>query len=172
MCPRRAFLVPSGSTQHPRWNDEEQAENQADKQKRPLECGPLAKGLTPSCVIPAEAGIQFLPDMDPRFRGGDVLTFISLAGPPAQVRPVESHVIPAEAGIQFLPDMDPRFGGGDVLTFISLGGPPAQVRPVESHVIPAKAGIQFLPDVDPRFRGGDVLTFISLGGPPPQVRSE
>jgi hypothetical protein len=36
-----------------------------------------------SHVIPAKAGIQFLPDMDPRFRGGDVLTFISLGGPQA-----------------------------------------------------------------------------------------
>jgi hypothetical protein len=34
----------------------------------------------PSRVIPAQAGIQLLPDMDPRFRGGDVLTFISLGG--------------------------------------------------------------------------------------------
>jgi hypothetical protein len=34
-----------------------------------------------SHVIPAKAGIQFLPDMDPRFRGGDVLTFISASGP-------------------------------------------------------------------------------------------
>jgi hypothetical protein len=29
------------------------------------------------------AGIQFLPDMDPRFRGGDVWTFISMGGPVA-----------------------------------------------------------------------------------------
>jgi hypothetical protein len=36
-----------------------------------------------SHVIPAKAGIQFLPDMDPRFRGGDVLTFISMGGPQA-----------------------------------------------------------------------------------------
>jgi hypothetical protein len=28
----------------------------------------------------AKAGIRFLPDMDPRFRGGDVLTFISMGG--------------------------------------------------------------------------------------------
>jgi hypothetical protein len=34
-----------------------------------------------SHVIPAKAGIQFLPDMDPRFRGGDVLTFVSTGGP-------------------------------------------------------------------------------------------
>jgi hypothetical protein len=42
-----------------------------------------------SHVIPAKrvlregggAGIQFLPDMDPRFRGGDVLTFICMGGP-------------------------------------------------------------------------------------------
>jgi hypothetical protein len=34
-----------------------------------------------ACVIPAKAGIHFLPDMDPRFRGGDVLTFISMRGP-------------------------------------------------------------------------------------------
>jgi hypothetical protein len=39
-----------------------------------------------SHVIPAKAGIQLLPDMDPRFRGGDVLTFISMGGPPAHVR--------------------------------------------------------------------------------------
>jgi hypothetical protein len=38
-----------------------------------------------SHVIPAKAGIQFLRDMDPRFRGGDVLTFISIAGPQALV---------------------------------------------------------------------------------------
>jgi hypothetical protein len=31
-----------------------------------------------SLVFPAKAGIQFVPDMDPRFRGGDVLTFISM----------------------------------------------------------------------------------------------
>jgi len=37
--------------------------------------------LRESHVIPAKAGIQFLPDMDPRFRGGDVLTFISMGGP-------------------------------------------------------------------------------------------
>jgi hypothetical protein len=30
-------------------------------------------------VIPAKAGIQFLWGLDPRFRGGDVLTFISMA---------------------------------------------------------------------------------------------
>jgi hypothetical protein len=34
-----------------------------------------------SHVIPAKAGIQFFFHMDPRFRGGDVLTFISLDGP-------------------------------------------------------------------------------------------
>jgi hypothetical protein len=47
-----------------------------------------------SHVIPAKlvlrgsggAGIQFLPDMDPRFRGGDVLTFICMGGPPAHDR--------------------------------------------------------------------------------------
>jgi hypothetical protein len=32
-------------------------------------------------VIPAKAGTQFFPEMDPRFRGGDVLTFISVGGP-------------------------------------------------------------------------------------------
>jgi len=34
-----------------------------------------------SHVIPAKAGFQSLPDMDPRFRGGDVSTFISMGGP-------------------------------------------------------------------------------------------
>jgi hypothetical protein len=38
-------------------------------------------------VIPAQAGIHFLPDMDPRFRGGDVLTFISMGGPLAHGHP-------------------------------------------------------------------------------------
>jgi hypothetical protein len=37
--------------------------------------GPQAHGYSPenhpNHVIPAKAGIQFLPDMDPRFRGGD-----------------------------------------------------------------------------------------------------
>ena len=32
-------------------------------------------------VIPAKAGIQYLSEMDPRFRGGDLLTFISTGGP-------------------------------------------------------------------------------------------
>ena len=46
--------------------------------------GPEAHGNSvESHVIPAKAGIQFLPDMDPRFRGGDVLTFISMGGPQA-----------------------------------------------------------------------------------------
>ena len=39
-----------------------------------------------SHVIPAKAGIQFLPDRDPRFRGGDVLTFICMGGPLAHDR--------------------------------------------------------------------------------------
>jgi hypothetical protein len=34
-----------------------------------------------SHVIPAKAGIQFFPDMDPRFRGGDVLSFTPMGGP-------------------------------------------------------------------------------------------
>ena len=29
----------------------------------------------------AKGGIPFLPDMDPRFRGGDILTFIFMGGP-------------------------------------------------------------------------------------------
>ena len=37
-------------------------------------------------VIPAKAGIQFLRGVDPRWRGGDVSTFISMGGPPAHVR--------------------------------------------------------------------------------------
>ena len=40
-----------------------------------------APGSVESHVIPAEAGIQFFLDVDPRFRGGDVLTFISTGGP-------------------------------------------------------------------------------------------
>jgi hypothetical protein len=48
--------------------------------------GPKAhENSVESHVIPAKAGIQFLPDMDPRFRGGEVLTFISLGGPQAHV---------------------------------------------------------------------------------------
>ena len=51
--------------------------------------GPQVHGdSVKSHVIPAKlvlrgsgrAGIQFLPDMDPRFRGGDGLTFISMGG--------------------------------------------------------------------------------------------
>jgi plasmid stabilization system protein ParE len=38
-----------------------------------------------SHVIPAKAGIQ-LAEVDPRLRGGDVLTFISSRGPQAHVR--------------------------------------------------------------------------------------
>jgi hypothetical protein len=34
-----------------------------------------------SDAIAAKAGIQFLPNMDPRLRGGDVLTFVSTGGP-------------------------------------------------------------------------------------------
>jgi hypothetical protein len=45
--------------------------------------------ITPTLVIPAKfvlresggAGIRFPQDMDPRFRGGDVLTSISIGGP-------------------------------------------------------------------------------------------
>ena len=32
-------------------------------------------------VIAAKAGIRFLPNMDPRFRGGDLLTFTCVGGP-------------------------------------------------------------------------------------------
>jgi hypothetical protein len=64
--------------------------------------------------------------MDPRLRGGDVLTFIATGGPLAHDHSPENHpnhVIPAQAGIQFLSNMDPRLRGGDVLTFIAMGGP-------------------------------------------------
>ena len=40
-----------------------------------------APGSVESHVIPAEAGIQFFLDVDPRFRGGDVLTFTSMGAP-------------------------------------------------------------------------------------------
>jgi hypothetical protein len=36
-------------------------------------------------VIPAQAGIHFVRNVDPRFRGGDVVTFISTGGPQAHV---------------------------------------------------------------------------------------
>jgi len=50
--------------------------------------GPQVHGSSvESHVIPAKAGIQFLPDMDPRFRGGDALTFISMGGPLAHDHP-------------------------------------------------------------------------------------
>jgi hypothetical protein len=49
--------------------------------------------ITPTLVIPAKlvlresggAGIHFARNVDPRLRGGDVLTFISLGGPPTHV---------------------------------------------------------------------------------------
>jgi hypothetical protein len=65
--------------------------------------------LHESHVIPAKVGIQFLPDMDPRFRGGDVLAFISMAGPEGHGNSVESHVIPAKAGIHVT--WTPAFAG-------------------------------------------------------------
>jgi hypothetical protein len=40
----------------------------------------------PALSLPRRAGIQFLPEMDPRFRGGDVLNFISIGGPLAHKR--------------------------------------------------------------------------------------
>jgi hypothetical protein len=51
----------------------------------------LAGSSVEGRVIPAKAGIQFLPDVDPRpsassgqaFRGGDILTFTSMGAPPA-----------------------------------------------------------------------------------------
>ena len=44
--------------------------------------GPNAHGNSvESHVIPAKAGIHFLPNVDPRLRGGDVLTFTSMGGP-------------------------------------------------------------------------------------------
>jgi len=39
-----------------------------------------------SHVIPAKAGIQFLLDVDPCFRGGDVLTFTFMRAPLAHDR--------------------------------------------------------------------------------------
>ena len=48
--------------------------------------GPKAhENSVESHVIPTKAGIQFLWGLDPRFRGGDVVTFISMGGPPAHV---------------------------------------------------------------------------------------
>jgi hypothetical protein len=49
--------------------------------------GPQAhENSVESHVIPAKAGIQFLPDMGPRLRGGDALTFISMRAPLAHDR--------------------------------------------------------------------------------------
>ena len=50
--------------------------------------------ITPTLVIPAKlvlresggAGIHLVRNLDPRLRGGDVLTFISLRGPQVHVQ--------------------------------------------------------------------------------------
>ena len=59
--------------------------NCGDSSLRPGPGGPGLRSVE-SHVIPAKAGIQFLPDMDPRLRGGDEsLTSISMGGPQARL---------------------------------------------------------------------------------------